>query len=377
MKKKSYYIFYYCCHICFGFDFCVFFFRVYAKCLCKIVFNKLFVEITPEVPFFFPNEVESDVKQNQTSIMAVGGISGTVYKASDNSVLFGIDVCAVNVSGTFCQPSDSNGVYTISGLTGGTYTVLIVEEGWAHQFYNTTIDSQNKTLVSVSDGVITSNIDFYLFPGGTVTGTVTDTVGTLLEGVGVEFYSNDWHGIHISYTSSDGTFIFSSIPYDSEFTVNTSLRYISVSGNYYKEEYWEEVDNDLAATRITLTSASPSISNINFTLEQEIPTFGDVSPNHQLYDEIEALYAAGYTAGCSTEPLMYCPDTVMDRGMAAVFMLRGQFGGGYTPVNPTGIFGDNWNAGPWAQKWSEAMYNEGLSSGMQQQSTHVLSPGHS
>ena len=95
----------------------------------------------------------------------------------------------------------------------------------------------------------------------------------------------------------------------------------------------------------------------------EKQTFGDVPEDHPLYEYMEALYAAGYTAGCSTDPLMFCPDTVMDRGMAAVFMLRGQFGASYVPGDPTGIFGDNWNAGPWAQKWSEAMYNEGLSSG--------------
>ena len=67
-------------------------------------------------------------EQSQISMMATGGISGTVYKASDNSVLSGIAVCAYNTSGTFCRFSDSNGVYTISGLTAGSYTVLIMFE---------------------------------------------------------------------------------------------------------------------------------------------------------------------------------------------------------------------------------------------------------
>ena len=323
-----------------------------------------FVEITPEPPVFDESEVETASEESQTSMMAAGGISGTVYRASDYSVLSGIYVCASNSSGTFCRASDSNGNYIISGLTAGYYTVLVMfEDGWAHQFYNNTIDQYNDTYVNVTDNNLISAIDFYLSPGGTVTGTVTDTTGNPLEGISVEFYSEDWNAIFSLRTSSDGSFSYSSIPYDSEFTVNTSIRYAAENGNFYNEEYWEEAENELSATPITLTSASPSISNINFTLVQEVPTFGDVNPNNLLYDEIKALYDAGYTSGCSTDPLLFCPDTVMDRGMAAVFMLRGQYGASYTPANPTSIFGDNWSAGPWAQKWSEAMYNEGLSSG--------------
>ena len=70
----------------------------------------------------------------------------------------------------------------------------------------------------------------------------------------------------------------------------------------------------------------------------------------ELYPYISALYDAGYTAGCSTDPLMYCPDTVMDRGMAAVFMLRGEYGESYSPANPTGFFVDNWSSGPMGAK---------------------------
>ena len=143
---------------------------------------------------------------------------------------------------------------------------------WAHQIYNQTINSQNKTLVSVTDDIVTSGIDFYLSPGGTVTGTVTDTAGNPLEGIYVEFYSNEWHIGFLVRSLSNGSFSYSSIPFNYEFTVNTSNLNAAANGNYYKKEYWEEVDNELAATLITLTSAAPSISNINFTLEQETPT---------------------------------------------------------------------------------------------------------
>lgn len=44
------------------------------------------------------------------------------------------------------------------------------------------------------------------------------------------------------------------------------------------------------------------------------------------HDQIEALYDGGFTAGCQTGPLHYCPDQVMNRGQSAVFMLRGHLG---------------------------------------------------
>jgi hypothetical protein len=94
-------------------------------------------------------------------------------------------------------------------------------------------------------------------------------------------------------------------------------------------------------------------------------TFVDVPTTHPLYKYIEALYDAGYTAGCSSSPMMFCPDTILDRAQSAVFMLRGQMGSGYTPPAVTGIFGDNWTGFEWAQPWAEGMYQEGLTTGCQ------------
>ena len=96
------------------------------------------------------------------------------------------------------------------------------------------------------------------------------------------------------------------------------------------------------------------------------PTFCDVSFDNPLYRYIQALWDAGFTAGCSTEPLMFCGDTILDRAQAAVFMLRGQFGSGYVPpVEPWETFDDDWSPGTWAEKWAEGMWAEGLTAGCQ------------
>jgi hypothetical protein len=96
--------------------------------------------------------------------------------------------------------------------------------------------------------------------------------------------------------------------------------------------------------------------------------FGDVPTSHWAYDDILALWDAGYTAGCSTDPLLYCPDTVMDRAQSAVFMLRGQLGTGYSPPpEPWDTFADDWSLSDisWAEKWAEGMWDEGLTAGCQ------------
>ena len=92
-------------------------------------------------------------------------------------------------------------------------------------------------------------------------------------------------------------------------------------------------------------------------------TFTDVPSTHPYYNDIEILYANGLTAGCSTNPLKFCPDQTMNRGEAAVFMLRGNFGSGFVPDPPKHIFKDDWSKGTWAEPWAEAMYFKGLSAG--------------
>jgi hypothetical protein len=100
----------------------------------------------------------------------------------------------------------------------------------------------------------------------------------------------------------------------------------------------------------------------------EDPTFEDVPFDHEFYNYIMALYKGGYTAGCQSDPLMYCPDQIMNRAMSAVFMLRGHLGVGYTPpAEPWDTFADDWSLSDisWAEKWAEGMWEEGLTAGCQ------------
>jgi hypothetical protein len=95
------------------------------------------------------------------------------------------------------------------------------------------------------------------------------------------------------------------------------------------------------------------------------PTFSDVSPSYWGYGWIESLWQDSYTAGCGTDPLIFCPLRQHTRAEGSVFFLRIKNGTDYQPPEPTGIFADvpldQWNLGiPWYASWVEAAYNQGL-----------------
>jgi hypothetical protein len=71
------------------------------------------------------------------------------------------------------------------------------------------------------------------------------------------------------------------------------------------------------------------------------------------------------TAGCSLNPLKFCPGQNMDRAQSAVFMMRGSYGASYAPQTnfPYLFVKDNWTKGTWARPWAEDMLNKGLTAG--------------
>jgi exo-beta-1,3-glucanase (GH17 family) len=95
----------------------------------------------------------------------------------------------------------------------------------------------------------------------------------------------------------------------------------------------------------------------------EFDIFADVPETQPYFHDIEILYANGLTGGCKTSPLRFCPDQVMDRAQAAVFMMRGTYGSSYAPNPLKNLFKDDWSKGTWARPWAEAMRETGLTFG--------------
>ena len=93
-------------------------------------------------------------------------------------------------------------------------------------------------------------------------------------------------------------------------------------------------------------------------------TFADVPLTYWANSFIERLYNAGITGGCSLSPLMYCPETDVNRAQMAVFLLRGEHGSTYVP--PAVGTGTGFTDVPtdyWAAAWIKQLAAEGITSG--------------
>jgi len=87
-------------------------------------------------------------------------------------------------------------------------------------------------------------------------------------------------------------------------------------------------------------------------------------PDHPDWPNVEALYSAGYTAGCSADPPLYCPDAAMLRSQSAVFIERGIHGSGMAiPPNPTVQTFTDVPLSHWAVGWIEALWDDGYTAG--------------
>jgi hypothetical protein len=114
---------------------------------------------------------------------------------------------------------------------------------------------------------------------------------------------------------------------------------------------WDDAEGPIGAFVVEICSPTAA------------PIFADVPFSHPYNAEIETLYQAGYTAGCSTNPLMYCPEQTMNRAESSVFVERGIHTAGYEPPTPTSqVFADV-SLDSWAAKWVEGLWNDEYTSG--------------
>ncbi|MBN1264814.1 MAG: right-handed parallel beta-helix repeat-containing protein, partial [Anaerolineales bacterium] len=91
--------------------------------------------------------------------------------------------------------------------------------------------------------------------------------------------------------------------------------------------------------------------------------FQDVPPGCYGYDEIEALYRAGYIAGCSAEPRLFCPDNTMTRAESAVFVERGLHGAAFDPPDPEVVVFADVALEAWYADWVDGLWLDDFTAG--------------
>jgi len=101
------------------------------------------------------------------------------------------------------------------------------------------------------------------------------------------------------------------------------------------------------------------------TPEVDLQTFEDVPPDHWAYPYIEAAYREGYVAGCSSDPMRFCPNDPLSRAEISVFVDRGIHGPDFVPIwENAQIFGDVL-LGDWFYEWVNVLWEDGNTSGCQ------------
>ena len=208
-----------------------------------------------------------------------GTVRGTVLDGADNPLLnmdmgmsfgftsvgWGIGICGSDTDGSY----EFDGVpydlpFKVSAATGTNCG------GPANYIQETYVDSYNwdggQWLTTNDLTPVLDPIDFHLEQGGTVSGTVIDqNTDQPIENMGVSANFGGW-GIG-ACTDENGEYTISGIPLDSAFRVNAGGNHGCPGVQNYAQEFWEETPNWDDATQLTLTTGTPDIPDIDFTLE--------------------------------------------------------------------------------------------------------------
>lgn len=234
------------------------------------VYNSLFIsEYYDDVTDFNSARAVNVTRLDNTPdidfVLELGGtISGTVL--DENSLplsqiqinIFDFDSNSF-VSNTFTDP---NGNYTTTGLTTGNYKVAVETQGtnFINEYYDDVINRNLATLVSVTQPDDTSNIDFVLEVGGSISGTVLDENNQPISGILIhvlDFDSGDW--IKTRDTDVNGNYTITGLP-SSNYKVQTDSQ-----EKDFINEFYNNVTNEELAEAVNVTVENDT-SNIDFVL---------------------------------------------------------------------------------------------------------------
>jgi len=143
------------------------------------------------------------------------------------------------------------------------------------------------------------------------------------------------------------------------YTYNTSVILTAIPSSDSTFTGWGGTCSGSDTCTVTMDSNKAVIANI----EQTQQSFVDVSLEYWAWSEIERLYAAHFTGGCSDNPLAYCPGRPVTRSEMAVFIERGIHGAAYIPPAGTGLVFNDVPPGYWALDWIEKLYTDHITGG--------------
>jgi hypothetical protein len=200
-----------------------------------------------DIPPTFPLE--------DVGLQSTGQITGMVTAADTGLPLPYVDVNAYDADGynAAWATTDPVGKYALTGLATGAYRLQFVLDypNYLPEWYDNKSDLGNANPVSVMDGMITSNINAALEPGGTITGLVTaaDTGAPLLD-VYVWVYDSLRDYVTYGHTSSSGVYTVTHLTTGSYFLMFEP----SGDARAYLVEYYDDKPDLDSADPVAITA---------------------------------------------------------------------------------------------------------------------------
>ncbi|MCC7008870.1 MAG: carboxypeptidase regulatory-like domain-containing protein, partial [Acidobacteria bacterium] len=216
------------------------------------------------------------------ALVAGGNITGTVTAAATASPVTNYAVQLMSTTNTVLATifTDGAGVYTFTGVTAGSYYVRTNGVGFnlINQLYNgvqcigCNVTTSGGTLVSVSGGATTSNINFALAAGGRISGTVRNATNNApIANIGAQIFTSTGVQLSTHNTNGSGVYTTSGLP--------AGTYYIRTSNSL---GFINEVYNDLSCPQAgcTVTNGTPitvTLNNITSNIDFSLAVGGVIS----------------------------------------------------------------------------------------------------
>ena len=191
-----------------------------------------------------------------------GRISGHVSDANGNVAGIHVDVCTWDDSYCAGNETDENGSYTVYGIPSGDYLVSVWggQGFWLDQLYDHVGTREEATLVTVTAGKDTDEINFDLLAAGTVSGHVSDSNGDV---AGVHVDVCTWDDSYCTGNEADenGNYVVYGLPPRDDYLVS-----IWGGQGFWLDQLYDHVGTREEATWVTVI-AGQDTGEINFDLE--------------------------------------------------------------------------------------------------------------
>jgi subtilisin-like proprotein convertase family protein len=191
-----------------------------------------------------------------------------------------------------------------------------------------------------------------------VTATFTMSTNLIVEHVEVVFNATHPHrgDLRVVLTSPAGT---QSVLADVHGDANADY----AGWKFSSMRHWGEVAAGIWSIRVSdgVSSNTGAFNSWQLIIHGRDPVFSDVGTHQWSWRNIEALYQAGITNGCS--PGAFCPDNVVTRAQMAVLLERAIRGGASAQPTCTGTTFTDVGPTTFACGWIEQLLLDGITTG--------------